>query len=85
MKTKKTPLLFILIVIILIFTVVSYQFNNLKKAHSSFENYYTFRECVQLLEKTDSYGICKNSSRQIIKIVEINNKWYLDGDGPGIW
>ena len=61
------------------------QLNTLNIAHSTFDNYYAFRGCTQLLEKTDTYGICKISSGATIKIVEINNKWYLDGDGPGIW
>ncbi len=57
----------------------------LREVHSTFENYYAFRGCVQLLEKTDTYGICKTSSGQTIKIVNIEGKWYLDGDGPGIF
>ena len=59
------------------------QFFVLQKAHSTFENYYAFRGCTQLLEKGGDYGICKTSNGQTIKIVRINNKWYLDGDGPG--
>ena len=85
MITKKIVSLFVLIVVILVIITSSYQFFNLKKAHSSFENYYIFRGCVQLLAKTDTYGICKTSSDQTIKIVKIDNKWYLDGDGPGMW
>jgi len=57
----------------------------LNKAHSTFENYYAFRGCAQLLEKTDTYGICKTSSGQTIKIVKIQNSWYLEGDGPGVF
>lgn len=38
-----------------------------------------------MISTTTDSGICKIPSGQIIKIVEINNKWYLDGDGPGIW
>ena len=57
----------------------------LQKAHSTFDNYYAFRGCVTLIEKTDTYGTCKLSSGEIIKIIKIGNKWYLDGDGPGIW
>ena len=54
----------------------------LKKAHSTFDNYYNFRGCVVLLEKTDSYGVCKNSSGQVVKIVKFQDRWYLDGDLP---
>jgi uncharacterized protein YpmB len=53
-----------------------------RKAHSSFENYYAFRGCVQLLEKTDTYATCALASGQTIKIVVVNGKWYLDGDLP---
>ncbi len=62
-----------------------YQIHNLNLAHRSFDNYYKFRGCVQLIEKTDTYGICKLSSGKTIKLVKINNKWYLDGDGPGVF
>jgi hypothetical protein len=54
----------------------------LQNAHSTFENYYAFRGCAELLEKTDSYGLCKTKSGQTIKIVKFQNKWYLDGDLP---
>ncbi|MFZ1019792.1 MAG: hypothetical protein WAN61_02285 [Minisyncoccia bacterium] len=62
----------------LIFCV--YWINYLNIAHSSFENYYNFRGCVELLEKTDNYGICRLSSGQTIKLIKVNNKWFLDGD-----
>ena len=62
-----------------------YQIRVLNSAHSTFENYYRFRGCSLLVEKTDTYGTCKLTSGQTIKIVEIQNKWYLEGDGPGIW
>ncbi len=54
----------------------------LRKAHSAFENYYAFRGCIQLLQKTPDYGICKTNAGQTIKIVKFQNKWYLDGDLP---
>lgn len=54
----------------------------LRKAHSTFENYYAFRGCKQLLEKKADYGICKTENNQTIKIVKFNDKWYLDGDLP---
>lgn len=54
----------------------------LKKAHSTFENYYAFRGCVQLIERTDTYGICKLKGGEEIKIVKFNGKWFLDGDLP---
>ena len=54
----------------------------LKVAHSTFENYYTFRGCVELLEKTDTYGTCKLNDGKVIKLVKFNEKWFLDGDIP---
>ena len=59
-----------------------YWLNILNVAHSSFENYYNFRGCVQLIEKTDTFGTCKISSGETIKMVRFQDKWYLDGDLP---
>lgn len=60
-----------------------YQVIALQVAHSTFENYYRFRSCTELIEKTDTYGICKISSGQTIKLVNVQNRWYLDGDVGG--
>ena len=54
----------------------------LQKAHSSFDNYYSFRGCRTLVEKTDTYGICKLQDGSNIKIVLYQGKWFLDGDLP---
>lgn len=54
-------------------------------AHSTFENYYSFRGCVQLIHRTDSMGNCKTTDGQTLKIVRFQNKWYLDGDLPICW
>lgn len=51
-------------------------------AHSTFENYYKFRGCAELVEKTDTYGTCRLSSGEVIKIVKFQGQWYLDGDLP---
>jgi len=76
----------IIIPLLLVGTIIVafavYQILYLRKAHSTFENYYAFRGCTQLLEKTDSYGTCKIASGQTIKIVKFDGKWYLDGDLP---
>jgi hypothetical protein len=58
------------------------QFLILQKAHSTFTNYYAFRGCIKLIERTDTYGICQLASGKTIKIVLFNGKWYLDGDLP---
>jgi len=54
----------------------------LQKAHSTFDNYYKFRGCQQLVEETDSFGTCKLKNGATIKIVKFNGKWFLDGDLP---
>ena len=83
MKTSKKTLFigFVLIAAAVIVVFVS-QFFILQKAHSTFDNYYAFRGCVKLIERTDTYGICQLSSGKTIKIVLFNDKWYLDGDLP---
>ena len=85
---KKVILVLIVLVIVLadvgIYVAANY-FAYLRKAHSTFENYYAFRGCAQLLEKTDAYGTCKINSGQVIKIVKYNSRWYLDGDLPTCW
>ena len=82
-KNKKIILTLLVILLICIFGIS--QIILLKKAHSTFENYYKFRGCTELIEKTEDYGICKISSGQIIKIVKFQNKWFLDGDLPNCW
>lgn len=74
-----------LLVVAVIFILCASQFLYVEKAHSTFENYYAFRGCTQLVERTDMYGICKTSSGQTIKMVLANGKWYLDGDLPTCW
>ena len=70
----------IIIVIILAFGIGYWLY--LRKAHSTFENYYAFRGCVQLISTTTDSGTCRTSSGQVIKIVEYQDKWYLSGDLP---
>jgi hypothetical protein len=82
MNKKKTVWALVILVIITIFFIGINQLLILRKAHSTFDSYYAFRGCTQLLEQSSTYGICKTSSGQTIKIVEYNNKWYLDGDLP---
>lgn len=57
----------------------------LTRAHSTFDNYYNFRQCQQLILKEDTFATCKLADETVIKIVLIEGKWYLDGDGPGVW
>ena len=82
MKHIKNKRLIIVVVGLLIVVFGIYQVWYLRKAHSTFENYYAFRGCTHLLEKTQDYGICKIASGQTIRIVKFQGKWYLDGDLP---
>ncbi len=75
----------IAIAVVAVGAFLGYQVYRTNAAHSSFENYYAFRGCQELIEKTDSFATCRLADGSIIKLVLINNKWYLDGDGPGIW
>ena len=82
----KMLLLSLAVILLVLIGFGVYQVRLLHKAHSSFANYYSFRGCTQLLEKTPTYGICKTASGQTIKIVSYQGKWYLDGDLPkGLW
>lgn len=81
LKDKKAVTITFL-VIVLVFVFMLNQWLYLRKAHSTFENYAIFRGCVQLLERTQNYGICKINNGQTIKIIKYNDRWYLDGDLP---
>ncbi len=76
-----TIIAYVLVVFSIAYLVIS-QIITLQKAHSTFENYYAFRGCMKLLERTSAYGLCKLPSGHIIKIVEFRGKWYLDNDLP---
>lgn len=84
MKNKQIVTFVVLGFILLILFSV-YQIRLLNKAHSTYENYYAFRGCVQSLKRAEDYGICKTDSGQTIKLVKYNGKWYLDGDLPVCW
>jgi hypothetical protein len=81
-KNKKDLIKAAIAIIISIAIFGAYQVLMLNQAHSTFENYYAFRGCVQLLERTDGYGTCKIGSGETIKIVKFDNRWFLDGDLP---
>lgn len=80
--SDKLPAVLIALAVLLILILGISQWFYLRKAHSTFENYYAFRGCVQLLNQTDDYGTCVTNSGQTIRIVKYQNKWYLDGDLP---
>lgn len=60
-----------------------YQWSELHWAHASFDNYYAFRGCTQLLSRNDTSGTCKTSDGETIEIVSHQGRWYLNGDLPG--
>ncbi len=84
MKKSRAKLTIFLVTLVVILFLIFFinQVIYLRKAHSTFENYYAFRGCTQLLKRTSDYGLCKTTSGETIKIVKYNNKWYLDGDLP---
>ena len=84
MKLDKNIILIITIILLVLAILISgtNYWLYLRKVHSTFDSYYIFRGCVQLLQKTDSYGTCRLASGNVIKIIEYQNKWYLDGDLP---
>jgi len=81
-KSQKNLIILGLLIAVAIGILGIQQMLMLEKAHSTFENYYAFRGCAELLEKTDDYGICKTDSGETIKIVKFDNRWFLDGDLP---
>jgi hypothetical protein len=85
MLRTKTFWAVILLVVIAFGAFISYQVYETNLAHTTFDRYYTFRGCVQLIDRADTYGDCKLADGETIKLVLINGKWYLDGDGPGVW
>jgi hypothetical protein len=82
MKTKKTVAIICVIIGAIILFAAADWVCILQKAHSTFENYYAFRGCKELLSKTDDAGYCRTASGQTIKIVKFQGKWFLDGDLP---
>jgi len=82
MKFLSTKLVVVATIIVAILIFGIYQILRLKKAHSTFENYYAFRKCTALKMKTNEYGICTTNNGQTIKLVKFRGNWYLDGDLP---
>jgi hypothetical protein len=82
-KQTKILILVIASVFVLLIILALYWFSKLQIAHSTFEDYYKFRGCTQLINRTESSGFCGVSSGGVIEIVKYNSKWYLNGDLPG--
>ena len=81
-RDNKILLSIVGLILVVIIAIGVDQIQSLQKAHSTFNNYYAFRGCTQLVAKTPTYGICKTGAGQTIKIVLYKGKWYLNGDLP---
>lgn len=81
MSRKAITILIVVIVMVVGVFAVNYVLY-LRKAHSTFENYYVFRGCASLVSSSSDSGTCKLASGETIKIVKFNDRWYLDGDLP---
>jgi hypothetical protein len=79
-KQKKSIVWAVIVLLLAAFGI--YQVQMLKKAHSSFDNYADFRGCVKVIERQEDYGVCQTAKGETEKIVQLNNKWYLEGDLP---
>lgn len=64
---------------------LAYQAYRTNLAHTTFERYYAFRGCTELIDRTATYADCKLANGQTIRMVLLNDRWYLEGDGPGVW
>lgn len=58
------------------------QLITLRKAHGSFDDYAAFRGCETVTGRTATSGTCMLASGRSITIIEVNGRWYLDGDTP---
>ena len=81
-STLWTKILIIAAIFAVVFAVKAY---TLHKAHSSLANYAAFRDCKSLSGQTDDSAECVTQSGQTVTLMNIGGKWYLKGDGPGIW
>ena len=79
---KKVLLVIIGLCIVIVIALGIDQFYAVNKAHSTFDNYYAFRGCAKLISRASDSAVCQLPSGQTIKLVEYENKWYLDGDLP---
>ena len=70
------------LLLILIIGSVLWQVHRVDVAHSTFDNYYAFRGCTKLLDRTATYADCQTNTGQTIRMVDYQNQWYLDGDLP---
>ncbi|MDE1970263.1 MAG: hypothetical protein KGI50_01670 [Patescibacteria group bacterium] len=76
------PIGIIFVILVLAFGIGYWLY--LRKAHSTFEDYYAFRGCTELISTTTDSGTCRTSNGKILTIAAYHGKWYLDGDFPWV-
>ena len=81
-RKKVTLWVVVGIIALVLLALVVDQVAIVTKAHRSLANYAAFRGCVGQLEATDAYATCHLASGAVIKMVNVNGKWYLNGDLP---
>lgn len=79
-RIKKNLIIIASLIFVLAIFFGVYQAQMLAKAHNTFENYYSFRGCEKLISRTDTEGVCQLKSGEMIKIVKVDKRWFLDGD-----
>jgi hypothetical protein len=77
-------IILILVILVIGGAFMGYRIYTVNLAHSTFENYYKFRGCTELLEKTAAFATCKLADGEVINLIQVNGKWYLEGDGPKV-
>lgn len=82
MQRRKSRLFIITLILMPLLVFGVWWIDFLRVAHSSFENYYTFRGCVSLIQKTDTEAVCELKNGTKIKMVAYDNRWFLAGDLP---
>jgi hypothetical protein len=84
---KKILILSLVISLVLFVSIsffIGFQVATTYQAHATFEGYCHWRG-LQVLNKSDNYGFCISPEGQTYKMVEVANRWYLDGDLPNGW
>ena len=82
LKRYRSWIVVLVVIAVAVASFSVYQVLMLKKAHSTFENYYALRGCDKLISRTDTEGVCQLKNGDTIKIVKFDNRWFLDGDLP---
>ncbi len=82
MPRHKTFVITVAIILLAGLSFFTYESRSLATAHSTFENYYAFRGCTELVDRTDTYGDCRLRDGSTIRIVKFDKKWFLEDDLP---